>query len=92
MKLFLIYVVIYGIDIRLLTSKGMEEIEAIEIDFMGSCLLLTCQDKIRLVEKHVTGVINYKQSGDSKYTVVWLCETNDGYGNRIVSRRTREGK
>lgn len=56
----------------------MPKIEAVEIDFMRSCLWLTCQFKRSMVEKDVVGVIKNKETGDSKYTVVWPCQTNDG--------------
>lgn len=54
----------------------MEEIEAV-----GIVSMRTCQDKIRLFERDVAGVINNKQPGDSKYTVVWSYQTNDGKQN-----------
>lgn len=59
----------------------MAKIEAVEIDFMRRWLWIPCQDKIRMVQKDVVGVINNKQTDDSKYTVVWPCQRNDGNQN-----------
>lgn len=64
----------------------MAKIEAVEIDFMRR---LTCQDKISMAEKDVVGVINNKQTGDSKYTVVWPCQTNDGKQNVFKKNQGR---
>lgn len=47
--------------------------EAVGIDFIRPC-----NDKIRLFETDVAGVINDKQPVDSKYTVVWSYQTNNG--------------